>query len=85
MAPTRSAASVRLAASSRLAREKNSNAERKDEIKEKENIIVKYERENPVNKQIIKIFGIDVHIVSYLRQYCNMLQNFDTFKTPHET
>ena len=61
-ASTRSA--TRLAAS---AREKNSNARRKDEIKERENVGVKYERENLVNKQIIKKFGIAVRIVSYLR------------------
>ena len=97
-ASTRLAA--RLAASARSTREKNSDAgrkersqmreknedERKDEIKERERKSERiYERENPVNKQIIKNFGIDVRIVSYLRQYCNMLQNFDTFKTPHET
>ena len=37
-----------------------------------------------MNKQIIKNFGIDVRIVSYLRRYCSMLQNFNTFETPHE-
>ena len=50
MAPVRSAASarlaVRLAALARSAREKNSNAKRKDEIKDRENGGVKYEREN---------------------------------------
>ena len=70
MAPARSVALarlvVRLATLARSTREKNSDAERKDEIKEKENIIVKYERENPVNKQIIKKFGIAVRTVSYL-------------------
>ena len=30
------------------------------------------------------IFGIDVRTVSYLRRYCSMLQNFDTFETPHK-
>ena len=71
MAPARSTALarlvVRLATLARSTREKNSDAERKDEIKEKENIRVKYERENLVNKQIIKKFGIVVRIVSYLR------------------
>ena len=54
MASARSTArlAARLAASARSARENNSDAERKDEIKERENIGVKYERENPVNKKI---------------------------------
>ena len=84
MAPMRSAASVRLAASSRSAREKNSNAERKDEIKERENVGVKYERQNPVYKQIIKKFGIAVRTVSYLRRYCSMFQIFETFRIADE-
>ena len=37
-----------------------------------------------MNKQIIKIFGIDVRTISYLRWYCSMLQNFDAFETPQE-
>lgn len=92
MAPTRSAASARstarlaarLTASARSARENNSDAERKNEIKERENIGVKYERENPVNKKIIKKFGIAVRTVSYLRQYCSMFQIFETFRTTDE-
>ena len=84
MAPMRSAASVRLAASSRSAREKNSDAERKDEIKERENVRVKYERQNPVYKQIIKKFGIAIHTVSYLRRYCSMFQIFETFRIADE-
>ena len=93
MAPARSAASarsaarlaVRLAASARPAREKNSDAERKDEIKERENVRVKYERQNPVNKQIIKNFGMAVRTVSYLRRYCSMFQIFETFRTSDES
>ena len=84
MAPMISAASVRLAASSRSAREKNSDAERKDEIKERENVRVKYERQNPVNKQIIKKFGIAIRTVSYLRRYCSMFQIFETFRIADE-
>ena len=88
MALARSAAlvrsAVRLAALARSAREKNSNAERKDEIKEREYVGVKYERENPVNKQIIKNFGIVVPIISYLRRYCSMFQIFETFRTTDE-
>ena len=84
MAPMRSATSVRLAASSRSAREKNSDAERKDEIKERENVRVKYERQNPVYKQIIKKFGISIRTVSYLRRYCSMFQIFETFRIADE-
>ena len=84
MAPMRSAASVRLSASSRSAREKNSDAERKDEIKERENVRVKYERENLMNKQIITNFGIAVYTVSYLRRYYSMFQIFETFRTADE-
>ena len=74
-----------MAASARSEREKNSDQERKDEIRERESRS-EYERENPMNKQIIKKkFGIDVCTVSYLRRYYSMLQNFDTFETPHET
>ena len=75
---------VRLAALARSAREKNSNAERKDEIKEREYVGVKYERENPVNKQIIKKIGIVVPTISYLRWYCSMFQIFETFRTADE-
>ena len=75
---------VRLVALVRSAREKNSNAERKYEIKEKENIGVKYEKENPVNKQIIKKFGIAVCTVLYLRRYCSMFQIFETFRIADE-
>ena len=46
MAPARLATLARLVASARSAREKNSNAKRKDEIKDRENVGVKYEREN---------------------------------------
>ena len=50
MAPARLAtlarSAARLVASARSAREKNSNAKRKDEIKDRENVGVKYEREN---------------------------------------
>ena len=95
-ASTRLAA--RLAASARSTREKNSDAgrkersqmreknedERKDEIKEREYVGVKYERENPVNKQIIKNFGVVVPIISYLRWYCSMFQIFETFRTTDE-
>ena len=88
MAPARSTALarlvVRLATLARSTREKNSDAERKDEIKEKENIIVKYERENLVNKQIIKKFGIAIRTVSYLRRYCSMFQIFETFRIADE-
>ena len=88
MAPARSAAlaisTTRLATSARSAREKNLDAERKDEIKERENIGVKYERENSMNKQIITKFGIAVHTVSYLRRYYSMFQIFETFRTADE-
>ena len=61
-------------------REKN-----EDERKEREKVRVNiWERENPVNKQIIKNFGIDVCTVSNMRRYYNMFQIFDTFRTPHE-
>ena len=73
-----------MATLARSTREKNSDAERKDEIKEKENIRVKYERENPVNKQIIKKFGIAVRTVSYLRRYYRMFQIFETFRIADE-
>ena len=89
MAPARSAAlaisTTRLATSARSAREKNLDAERKDEIKERENIGVKYERENSMNKQIIKNFGMAVRTVSYLRRYCSMFQIFETFRTSDES
>ena len=94
MAPARSAASARsaarLATSARLAREKNSDQERKDEIREREREREResqreYERESPVTKQIIKNFGIAIRTVSYLRRYCSMFQNFETFRTTDET
>ena len=77
-------APARLAASVRLAREKNSDQERKDEIRERESRS-EYERENPMNKQIIKKFGMIVRTVSYLRRYCSMFQIFETFRTTDET
>ena len=39
----------------------------------------------PVNKQIIKKFGMAIRTVSYLRQYCSMFQIFETFRTSDET
>ena len=43
-----------------------------------------YMRENLVNKQIIKKFGIAVRTVSYLRRYCSMFQIFEIFRTVDE-
>ena len=37
-----------------------------------------------LNKKLVFWFGICVRTVSYLRQYCSMLQNFKTFRTSHE-
>ena len=89
MAPARSAASARsaarLATSTRLAREKNSDQERERERERERESQSEYERESPVTKQIIKNFGIAIRTVSYLRRYCSMFQNFETFRTTDET
>ena len=83
MAPARSTSLARSAAST-SAREKNSDQERKDERRERESRS-EYERENPMNKQIIKKFGMAVRTVSYLRRYCSMFQIFETFRTSDES
>ena len=37
-----------------------------------------------MNKIIINVNGILVCMLSYLRAYCSMSQNFETFNTPNE-
>ena len=37
-----------------------------------------------MNKIIINVNGILVCTLSYLRAYCSMSQNFETFNTPNE-
>ena len=53
---------------------------------ERENVELNIERrEKMLNKKLVFLFGICVRTVSYLRRYCSMLQNYRTFRTPHET
>ena len=42
------------------------------------------EERGKVNKISIKNYGILVNMLSYLRAYCNMFQNFNTYSTPHD-
>ena len=41
------------------------------------------EREKRI-KKILNLYSISVRMLSYLRVYCSMAQNFDTFNTPHD-
>ena len=36
------------------------------------------------NKKILNLDSISVRTLSYLRVYCSMFHNFDTFNTPHD-
>ena len=65
---------------------------KREELRSREKRWDKREREpewiwerKPVNKQIIKKFGMAIRTVSYLRQYCSMFQIFETFRTSDET
>ena len=40
--------------------------------------------ERKENKKILNTYGISVRTLSYLRAYCSMSQNFETFSTPDE-
>ena len=45
---------------------------------------IESDRERKENKIILDQTGIVVRTLSYLRAYCSMSQNFETFSTPDE-
>ena len=42
------------------------------------------DRERKENKKVLNQNGMAVRMLSYLRAYCSMSQNFETFSTPDE-